>query len=149
MDKNLYLNNITFLVITPKKISWKPEKTIVKFHKMTSYTWNFQNFTRVFIVLVKFDIYFLRLPWEIAFSVIIRSPSLFFMNIFGKRNDLPFFTQERYHAWFRLRMSRMLFAAKHSWMTLRMIRPLFVGSYLKFTWWVFSQWKGRKICIEW
>ena len=80
---------------------------------------------------------------------IIRSPSLFFlMNVFGKRSDLPFFTQERYHAWFRLRMSRILFAAKHSWTTLRMSRPLFVGSYLQVTWWAFSQWKGRKICIE-
>ena len=31
----------------------------VKFHKMTSYTWNFQNFTCVFTIIVKFDIYFL------------------------------------------------------------------------------------------
>ena len=37
---------------------------------MTSYTWNFQNFTSVFTILVKFDIYFLRLPWEIVFGVI-------------------------------------------------------------------------------
>ena len=33
----------------------------IKFHKMTSYTRNFQNFTWVFAVLVKFDIYFLGL----------------------------------------------------------------------------------------
>ena len=37
---------------------------------MTSYTWNFQNFTFVFKILVKFDIYFLGLPWEIVFGVI-------------------------------------------------------------------------------
>ena len=69
------------------------------------------------------------------------------MNIFGKRSDLPF-SRENDHAWFRLRMSRILFAAKHSWTTLRMSRPLFLGSYLQVTWWAFSQWKGRKICIE-
>ena len=37
----------------------------VKFHKITSYTWNFQNFTCVFTFLVKFDIHFLGLPLEI------------------------------------------------------------------------------------
>ena len=42
----------------------------VKFHKTTSYTWNFQNFTRVFTILVKFDIHFLGLPLEIFFGVI-------------------------------------------------------------------------------
>ena len=42
----------------------------VKFHKITSYPWNFQNFTFVFTILVKFDILFLRLPWEIFFGVI-------------------------------------------------------------------------------
>ena len=41
----------------------------VKFHKITSYTWNFQNFTCVFTILVKFDIHFLRLTWEIFFGV--------------------------------------------------------------------------------
>ena len=41
----------------------------VKFHKMTSYTLNFQNFTCVFTILVKFDIHFLGLPWEIFFGV--------------------------------------------------------------------------------
>ena len=70
------------------------------------------------------------------------------MNIFGKRSDLPF-SRENDHAWFRLRMSRILFAAKHSWTTLRMSRPLFVGSYLQVTWWALGQWKGRKICNEW
>ena len=57
----------------------------------------------------------------------------FLMNIFGKRSDLPF-SRKSDHAWFRLRMSRILFAAKHSWTTLRMSRPLFVGSYLQVTW---------------
>ena len=37
---------------------------------MTSYTWNFQNFTFVFTILVEFDIYFLGFPWEIVFGVI-------------------------------------------------------------------------------
>ena len=50
----------------------------------------------------------------------------------------------RRKAWFDLRMSRMLFAAKHKakhrWTTLRMSRPLFVGSYLQVTWWAFGQW---------
>ena len=55
---------------------WEPKKINVKFHKMTSYTWNFQNFTCVFTVLVKFDIYFLRLPWEIVFGVITANTSL-------------------------------------------------------------------------
>ena len=41
----------------------------VKFHKITSYTWNFQNFTCVITILVKFDIHFLGLPWEIFFGV--------------------------------------------------------------------------------
>ena len=36
-----------------------------EFHKMTSYTWNF-----FFTILVKLDIYFLGLPWELVFSVI-------------------------------------------------------------------------------
>ena len=42
----------------------------VKFHKITSYTWNFQNFTCVFTILVNFDIYFLGFPSEIVFGVI-------------------------------------------------------------------------------
>ena len=41
----------------------------VKFHRITSYTWNFQNFTCVITILVKFDIHFLWLPWEIFFGV--------------------------------------------------------------------------------
>ena len=34
-----------------------------------SYTWNLQNFTCGIIILVKFDIHFLGLPWEIFFGV--------------------------------------------------------------------------------
>ena len=47
---------------------WEPEN--VKFYKITSYTWNFPNFTCVFTILVKFDIHFLGLPWETIFGVI-------------------------------------------------------------------------------
>ena len=47
---------------------WEPEKIKVKFQKMTSYTWKFPNFTYVFRILVKFDIYFLGLPGEIVFG---------------------------------------------------------------------------------
>ena len=42
----------------------------VKFHRITSYTWNFLNFTCVITILVKFGIHFLGLPWEIFFGVI-------------------------------------------------------------------------------
>ena len=80
---------------------------------------------------------------------IIRSPSLFFNEYLREAKRSAFFHARTYHTWFRLRMSRTLFAAIHSWTTLRMSRPLFVGSYLQVTWWAFSQWKGRKICIEW
>ena len=41
----------------------------VKFHKITSYTWKFQNFTCVITILVKFNIHFLGLPGEIFFDV--------------------------------------------------------------------------------
>ena len=34
----------------------------VKFYRITSYTWNFHNFTCVFTILVKFDINFLGQP---------------------------------------------------------------------------------------
>ena len=36
---------------------------------MTSDTWNFENFTRVITIPVKFGIHFLGLPWEIFFGV--------------------------------------------------------------------------------
>jgi len=42
----------------------------VKFHRITSYTLNFQNFSCVITILVKFDIDFLGLPWEIFLGVI-------------------------------------------------------------------------------
>ena len=61
----------------------------------------------------------------------------FLVSIFGKRSDLPFFTQE----WWQ--------NTKHSCTTLGMGRSLSVVSYLQVTWWTFGQWKGRKICIEW
>ena len=41
----------------------------VKQVKITSYTLNFQNFTCIITILVKFDIYFLGLPREIFFRV--------------------------------------------------------------------------------
>ena len=41
----------------------------VKFHKVTSYTRNFQNFTYIITILVKFDIHFLGLPRKIFFGV--------------------------------------------------------------------------------
>ena len=55
---------------TNENFLWEPEKMNVKFQKITSYTLNFQNFTCVFTILVKFDIRFLKLPWEIFFGVI-------------------------------------------------------------------------------
>ena len=41
----------------------------VNFHRNTSYTPNFQNFTCVITILVKFEIHFLGLPWEFFFGV--------------------------------------------------------------------------------
>ena len=57
-------------------------------------------------------------------------------------------TARRRKAWFRFRMSRILFAVKHSWMTLRMSRPLFVGSYLQVTWWAFGQCKEEQFVLN-
>ena len=37
----------------------------VKFHKIASYEWNFQKFIYVFTILVKFDLHFLGLLWQI------------------------------------------------------------------------------------
>ena len=44
----------------------------VKFHKITctSFTRDFQNFTSVLTILVKFEIHFLGFPREIFFGVI-------------------------------------------------------------------------------
>ena len=41
------------------------------FTKITSYTWNFLNFTCVLTILVKFDIHFLGIPWAILKASII------------------------------------------------------------------------------
>ena len=41
----------------------------VKFHRITSHTWNFQNFNCVITILVKFDIHFFGIPWEIFFGI--------------------------------------------------------------------------------
>ena len=46
------------------------KKKTNKWQISQNYVWNFQNFTRVFTILVKFDIHFLGLPWEIFFTVI-------------------------------------------------------------------------------
>ena len=46
---------------TKENSLWQPKKINVKFDKITSNTWNFQNFTCTFTFLVKFDIYFLGL----------------------------------------------------------------------------------------
>ena len=78
---------------------------------------------------------------------IIRSSSLFFVIIFGK--SLSDSSGKRFvifmlRAWFQLRMSRILFAAKPSWTVLCVSRPLFVGSYLQVTWFALGQWKGGK-----
>ena len=54
-------------------------------------------------------------------SIDLRDKSRYFC--FGKLRE----------AWFHLRMSKILFAAKQSWTTLRMSRPLFVDSYLTVT----------------
>jgi len=47
----------------------EPEKMNVKFHRITSYTRNFQNFSCVITILVKFDVHFLGLPQELLFGV--------------------------------------------------------------------------------
>ena len=84
--KTLYqtnLNNIAFLkgyrydylsAITPKTISYEsPRKINVKFHKMTSYTWNFQKFTCVFIWLIKPSIHLIAQIIRTGASVFPRS----------------------------------------------------------------------------
>ena len=54
-----------------ENFSREPEKMNVKFHKIICYTWNFQNLTCVFTILVKFDFYFLGLPWKIFFKLVL------------------------------------------------------------------------------
>ena len=88
---------------------------------------------------------------------IIRPPSLFLMNIFGKRSDLSFFhtrtTARRRKALFRLRMSRILFAAQHlspkqlddiAHEQTIVCRKLFAGQVVGF--WPI---KRKKNCVEW
>ena len=71
VERDLMVNIRTKIMTGTKKIFlWELEEVNVKFHKMTPYTWNFQYFSCVFTILVKFDIYFLGLLWEIVFSVI-------------------------------------------------------------------------------
>ena len=74
---------------------------------------------------------------------IIRSPRLFLTTIFGKRSDLPFFTQERSQQGekqgfvyvFEEYYLQPNTVARHCDMS----RPLFLGSYLQVTWWAFDQ----------
>ena len=49
------------------------------FTKIKSYAWNFQNFSYVIIILVKFDIHVLGLP--IFFGVTAQFPGGFRLNI--------------------------------------------------------------------
>ena len=46
---------------TEENFWWEPEKMNVKFHNITSYTWNFDNFSSVYTIMVKFDIYYFSL----------------------------------------------------------------------------------------
>ena len=50
----------------------------VKFHKVTSYTGKFQNFTYVITILVKFDIHFLGLPWKFSLLLLQRIYYIFY-----------------------------------------------------------------------
>ena len=63
---------LVFCKNTKENFWWEPEKKNDKFHKITSYTWNFQNFTCLFTILVKFDIHFLGLPWQIFVVIYYR-----------------------------------------------------------------------------
>ena len=71
-----------------------------------------------------------RVQWLFYHSI---TEFVFLRNIFGKRSNLHHFhasaIASRRKAWFHLRISRIVFAAKNSWATLRMSTPLFVGSY--------------------
>ena len=62
--QELYRCNLSYLDCnkTKENFSWEPEKTNVKFHKMTALHMKCSEFTCVFTILVKFDIYFLVLP---------------------------------------------------------------------------------------
>ena len=58
--------------MTPKKkilMGARENIWMSNFTEFKSYTWNFQNFNCVITILVKFDIHFFGLPWEIFFGV--------------------------------------------------------------------------------
>ena len=61
-----------------------------KFHRITSYTWNFQNFTCVISILVKVDIHFLGTfaRWR-HFTTRTRIPCVFpFIFKFGNPSEV-------------------------------------------------------------
>lgn len=62
--KRIYLqiNNLLGNVRRPN--SYHDNKRVIK---TESITWNFKNFTCIITTLVKFDIYFLEIPWGIFF----------------------------------------------------------------------------------
>ena len=74
---------------------------------------------------------------EFNYCFINHSPSLFLVKILGKQNDQPFSRKSDRKswgrkAWFHLRMSRILLAAKHSWNNIAheqtiICRQLFAG----------------------
>ena len=55
---------------TKENLSWEPEKINVKFHKNCEKTSTVLKISCARCHFVKFDIYFLGLPWEIFFGVI-------------------------------------------------------------------------------
>ena len=58
--------------MTPKKkilMGARENIWMSNFTEYKSYTWNFQNFNCVITILVKFEIHFFGLPWEIFFGV--------------------------------------------------------------------------------
>ena len=76
---------------------------------------------------------------------IIRSPSLFLMNIFGKRSDLPWIFSRNCDRKKEIEKNVVSFTheqniicSQNSYTTLRMSRSLFVDSYLQLTWWAFG-----------
>ena len=76
----LFLNQTNWGPRSRKKIFWRLPPPLSKglddrpllsqcLDPALSYTWNLQNFTCGITILVKFDIHFLGLPWEIFFGV--------------------------------------------------------------------------------
>ena len=76
------------------------------------------------------------------------------MNILGKRSDLPFSrksdrkkeksTVSFTHVQNIICSQTQLDGIAHEQTIIN-----FVGSYLQVMWWALSQWKERKVCIEW